>query len=770
MSQFAFLQHDWRPVFDAASRAEDALPADPRAACFYARRALELAMAWAYKYDPALRLPFLDTLSALIGEPSFKALAGEVVVSKTRLIATLGNRADHSHRAIPADTAVLAVRELFHVGYWFARSYGRAVSPSPDLHFDPAIATPHAARSHREGVESLQQLEAELRGRDESLAGLFAGTVALDADLKRMRDEVAAARQAAALQPDRHDYEEAGTRDRVIDLLLEEAGWPMDRPRDREFKVDDGPGGKQVCVDLVFWGDDGKPLGLVETRRTRHDRSEGQRQAGLCADYLERAFGQRPVIFQSSGCRHWLWDEAIQPPREVQGFYRKAELLRLIQRRAERRPLGAAEIRRAIVGRFYQTRCIRRVAEAFERERRREALLTMASGTGKTRTVIALCDLLLRRNWVRQVLFLADGAVLVNQVVASFKRHIPDAATVNLIADKYGEGQIFVSTHAAMMGLIESTRDIQLRFGVGHFDLVVVHEAHPSVFRKYRAIFDHFDALLVGLTATPEAAVEHETYARFDLDDGAPTDGCSAEEAVRDGFLVPPRAVPAPFRFLREELGYQELSEDERDQWDALEWDEDREVADRVERESHRRALFDRDNVDSMLTHLMRHGIRVAGGDRLGKTIVFAQSQAHARFIAERFQANFPQYGGEFARAITLATAQTQNLVEHFSRKAAAPHLAISADALDIGLDIPEVVNLVFFRPVHSRSRFHQMMGRAARPCPDLFAPGKHKRCFHVFDCCHNLEYFDHPVPEMADAGTESLGKRLFTARLELIG
>ncbi len=775
MTQFAFLQIEWPAVHDAAVRAEAAVHADPRSACFYARRALELAVAWAYKHDATLKLPYQDKLSALIHEPSFKQAAGEAVFAKARVITTLGNRAVHGARAVPPEDALAAVRELFHVAYWLARSYGRAARPAPGLNFD-ASALPKAQPVRGPTAEQLQQLEAGLRERDEKLATVLADQTALDEELKRLRAEVAAARQAAAAEADTHDYSEAETRDTFIDLLLKEAGWPLDQPRDREFEVSGMPNQQgSGFVDYVLWGDDGKPLALVEAKRTRRDARTGRQQARLYADCLERQFGQRPLIFYSNGYEHWLWDDTRWPPRAVQGFYKKAELELAIQRRGTRKPLAAGEIDTAIVERYYQTRGIRRIAEAFERDHDRKALLVMATGAGKTRTVIALADLLMKCNWAKRVLFLADRVALVNQAVNAFKRHLPDASPVNLVTEKDAEGRVFVCTYPTMMGLIDEMSqeragragDGQRRFGVGHFDLVIIDEAHRSVFRKYRAIFDYFDSLLVGLTATPKDEIDRNTYGLFDLESGVPTDAYGLDDAVRDGFLVPPKAVSVPLKFQREGIRYDDLPEDDKDQWDALEWGDD--APDRVEAEAVNKWLFNKDTVDKVLEHLMTRGQTVAGGDRLGKTIVFAKNQRHAEFIAERFDANYPQHKGEFARVITFQTEYAQSLIDNFSARDKAPHMAISVDMLDTGIDVPEVVNLVFFKPVRSKTKFWQMLGRGTRLCPDLFGPGSDKRFFCVFDYCGNLEYFSQDLPAIDGAAGASLGKRLFAARLSLI-
>ncbi|MEO8197836.1 MAG: DEAD/DEAH box helicase family protein, partial [Thermoanaerobaculia bacterium] len=575
MSHFTFLRAEWPEVYEAARRAELAVVRDPRAACFYARRALELAVAWVYKHDPALRLPYQENLSALIHEPTFKTVAGEAVFAKARLLNSLGNRAVHGARPVPVDDAVTAVRELFHFAYWLGHTYSRGERPAPGAVFDasaltrPAPATsqpqtkPQEQQQTPQNAEQLRQLEETLRQRDEKLATLLADRSTLDEELQRLRAEVAAVRLAASGQPDTHDYSEAETRDAFIDLLLAEAGWPLDQSRDREFEVAGMPNNQgKGFVDYVLWGDDGKPLGLVEAKRTRRDPRVGQQQAKLYADCLEQQFGQRPVIFYTNGYEHWIWDDQAYPPRSMSGFLKKAELELLVQRRTTQKPLAEVEIDSRIVERFYQRRAIRRVAEAFERDRDRKALLVMATGAGKTRTVIALADLLMRANRVKRVLFLADRVALVRQAVNAFKLHLPDASPVNLVTEKEGDGRVFVSTYPTMMGLIDQSResrDAQRRFGVGHFDLIVIDEAHRSVFQKYRAIFDYFDSLLVGLTATPKDEVSRNTYSLFDLEDGVPTDAYSLEEAVQDGFLVPPKAVSVPLKFQREGIRYDDL-------------------------------------------------------------------------------------------------------------------------------------------------------------------------------------------------------------------
>ncbi len=473
----------------------------------------------------------------------------------------------------------------------------------------------------------------------------------------------------------------------------------------------------KAYVDYVLWGSDGKPLALVEAKRTSRSVEDGKQQAKLYADSLERQFGQRPVIFLSNGYEHQIWDDTQYPPRPVQGFYKKDELELLIQRRTTRAQLSTAAINSKIADRYYQSRAIRRIAEHFERDRQRRALLVMATGAGKTRTVIALSDLLLRTGWAKRILFLADRIALVNQAAKAFKQHLPSAAPVNLVTEKHTEGRVYVSTYPTMMNLIDETRDGERRFGPGHFDLVIIDEAHRSVYQKYGAIFDYFDSLLVGLTATPRDETHRDTYRLFDLQPGVPTDAYELENAIADGYLVPAKSVSVSLKFQREGIAYNDLTEDQKQQWEELDWGEEENTPppDRVEAPAMNKWLFNKDTVDKALENLMLLGQKVAGGDRLGKTIIFAKNDAHARFIAERFDRHYPHYAGHFARVITYSTDYAQSVIDNFSKPEAAPHIAISVDMLDTGIDVPEVLNLVFFKPVFSKTKFWQMVGRGTR-------------------------------------------------------
>lgn len=784
MSQFLFLSTDFPELQAYAQNAETAALSDPRGACFYSRLTLETALKWLYRRDPVLRHPYERTLAALVAEPSLEALTGPAIITKARYIKDQGNRAAHdSGKPITSQDAASTVRELFHVCYWIARTYATDGKPDPTLTFDigklekTLTITASTVQQIKGLGDKHNAAQKALEAAEEARKASEEGRKALEEELALLRAEVAAARAANQSVADTHDYDEATTRDAFIDLLLAEAGWPLDQERDREFPVQGMPSQSgEGFADYVLWGDDGKPLAVVEAKRTRKDPRVGQQQGKLYADCLERMFGRRPVIFTTNGYEHWFWDDQMYPPRQVSGFLKKDELVLLQQRRETRKPLSKVDVDESIAGRFYQQRAIRRVGEAFEKDRQRKALLVMATGSGKTRTVIALIDQLMRANWVRRVLFLADRVALVKQAHGAFKTHMPSAPSANLLEkhdpakNDHAGARVFLSTYPTMMGRIDEVKGGEKRYGPGHFDLIVIDEAHRSVYRKYRAIFDYFDSHLVGLTATPRDEIDRDTYSLFQLERGVPTDAYDLDDAVADGFLVPPKSISVPLRFQRDGISYEDLSEEEKDEWDNLEWDEEGNVPDRVESGDLNKWLFNKDTVDKVLQHLMSNGVKVAGGDRLGKTIIFAKSSKHAQFIVDRFNQNYPHYEGKFAQLIDYSVSYAQSLIDDFSEVEKTPHIAVSVDMMDTGIDVPEVVNLVFFKIVRSNTKFWQMVGRGTRLCPDLFGPSEDKEEFLIFDFCQNLEFFRENPAAIDAPVARPIGERLFVTRVELVG
>lgn len=767
VGNFDFVRVTLPSVHADCAKAESYLASDPRSACFYGRRAVEVLVGDLFDVL-GLKRPYRDDLAARTNDAAFKAATGNGINQKLNLIRKLGNTAVHEVRPIPAQMALDALRELHHVMVWASFHHSARPEAVPTrAQFDPALAAKAAPLSREEVVKLAATFKAQDEVHAKELAERDELASAKDAVIADLKARIAAA-QAANTRTDDRDYSEAETRDLFIDVMLREAGWPLVREHDREYEVVGMPNGGKGYVDYVLWGADGLPLAVVEAKRTRKSAQVGQQQAKLYADCLETQFHRRPVIFYTNGYEHWIWDDAAgYPPREVRGFYTRDELELMVQRRQTRQPLSDAAVNTDTTGRAYQIRAIKAVGDTFDKKQR-EALLVMATGSGKTRVVIALVEQLMQANWVKRVLFLADRTALVNQAANAFKTHLPAATTINLVTHKVTDGRVYISTYPTMMNLINEIDAAGRRFGPGYFDLIVIDEAHRSVYAKYGAIFDYFDAMLVGLTATPKDEVDHNTYRLFHLEDGVPTDAYSLGEAVEAGYLVPPTGVSVGTKFLRSGIKYDALSEEEKDQWDALEWGDDG-PPDEVGAEELNRFLFNEDTVDKVLATLMADGLKVAGGDRLGKTIIFAKSQQHADFIKQRFDLSWPEYAGHFAQVITHNTAHAQSSIDEFSIKDKAPHIAISVDMLDTGIDVPEIVNLVFFKLVRSKSKFWQMIGRGTRTCVNLFGPGKDKKNFLVFDFCGNLEYFSEDLPGSDGSIQKSLTQRIFESRLGVV-
>jgi type I restriction enzyme, R subunit len=771
MSNFTFLKTEWLDLLESATKVESLARTDARSCCFYARRTLELAIHWLYDHDPELHRPYDDNLSALIYEPTFKNNLTNDLFLKVKTIKEIGNLAVHSRRLITERDALRATKELFHFLYWLARMYTRH-SPSDyqNIVWDEQAVPARQVSVPAKTLQQLKTLEEQLREKDREIAEKAKALADTDTQIALLREQIAEAKKQNEKVPDDHDYSEAETRDYFIDLLLHEAGWPLDKPEDREYPVAGMPNEKgEGFVDYVLWGPDGLPLAVVEAKRTKKDARIGRQQAKLYADRLEAKFNQRPLIFYTNGYKTWFWDDLNYPPREVQGFYKRDELELLIQRRSKRKDVSKEAINKEIVERYYQEESIRAVTEHFAKMQRK-ALVVMATGAGKTRTVIALCELLQRCNWTKRVLFLADRVALVRQACNAFKKHLPDSNPVNLVTEKFTDSRVYISTYPTMMGQINEMEDGLRRFGVGHFDLVIIDEAHRSVYQKYRAIFEYFDSLLVGLTATPKDEVDRNTYSLFDLEKGVPTYSYDLDQAVDDGFLVPFAPVEVPLKFLRGGIKYDDLSEEEKEEWDAIEWDEEKaEVPESVDAAALNKWLFNADTVDKVLETLMRRGQKIAGGDVLGKTIIFAKSQNHAEFIEDRFSKNYPHHRGDFARTIVSAYPYAQTLVDAFSIPDKLPQIAVSVDMLDTGIDIPEIVNLVFFKIVRSKTKFFQMIGRGTRLRPDLFGPGEDKKFFYIFDFCENLEFFKQDAKGVEGSVQVSLTTKVFRTRVELL-
>ena len=499
-SNFDFLKIQFPELFTHATDAESMGIAAPRASCFYARFTLEQAVLWLYDNDAYLQPPYDNNLGALIHEQTFKDNLKPELFPKVRAIHKVGNLAVHSPGQITSKDSLRIVEDLFHFLYWLCRYY------SPDGKNLPVITFKREHIPKPEGYaeryplgqkdmsrEQLAELETKLSQADEMKQIALNRQQQTEAELNALKQEIATLKQQNAAVADSHDYHEADTRRYLLDILLEEAGWKINAPHCTEYEIEGMPNDSGIgYVDYVLWGDDGKPLGLIEAKRTSSSSTKGKQQAKLYADCLEKKFNQRPVIFYSNGYDHWLWDDFTYPPREIQGFLKKEELERLIFRRSNSKSLDVVLPVQEIAGRSYQLEALRRITETFDDQKARKALLVMATGTGKTRTAIALVDLLMRANWVKRTLFLADRNALLTQAFRTFKTHLPTVTPVNLIDDKKiktvkdknaGSANVVLSTYPTMFNRINNQEDAEFYISPGYFDLVIVDEAHRGIFR-----------------------------------------------------------------------------------------------------------------------------------------------------------------------------------------------------------------------------------------------------------------------------------------------
>ena len=792
-----------------ARNAEANIKSDPRIAGFYARNALELMVETVFDVDNWLARPRHDTtLMSLIHDKGFKDNLSINLFPKLKLIIKIGNEAVHGRKSLPQRDALQAVKELHHVLYWFVRTY------TPDLDrsqftiasFDESlipqkvVVDAAVATKALTSIKKVQELEKKLAEADKAKREEYQRQLAENQALKDANEallkQIEQAKNDAKKAQDGHDYHEKDTRTYLIDVLLHESGWELNNTRDLEYPVSGMPISKanpkgNGYVDYVLWGDDGTALAVVEAKRTSRRAEVGQQQAKLYADCLEKECGVRPVIFYSNGYDTYLWDDIYYPPRQVQGFYTKAELELMIKRRRDRKPFfsdekGQAkrltvEINDGITNRHYQKTAIQNILEHFELDHERKALLVMATGTGKTRTIISLVDLLVKNDWIKNILFLADRNALLTQAKKNFVKLLPRVSCSILDASQSKHSinsRLYFSTYPTMKNLLDKGANDR-PFGVGHFDLIIVDEAHRSVYAKYRQLFEYFDGLLVGLTATPKDEVEKDTYSIFGLQKGDPTYAYEDERAYKEGYLVPPTKISVATKFLREGIKYKDLSDEEREEWEAKEQLEDR---DEVLPSELNTFLFNEDTAEKMFAQLMSKdelgGIHVEDGDVIGKTIIFAANNEHALFLEKMFNKNYPKWAGKLARVITFKETYAQSLIDEFSgdenvKKAFDPknpscRIAISVDMLDTGIDVPEVVNLVFFKVVRSKVKFTQMIGRGTRLCKDLFGPGKDKETFHVFDYCQNFEYFDSNPEGIATSVAKPVSQQVFEKRVQL--
>lgn len=761
MTNFGFLKDktQYKSFANACLEAEKALLVSPATCAILTRRALELAVKWLYSSDSELKVPYQDNLSSLIHDATFLAVIDSDLLPLLKYIVKLGNVSVHTNANVSRDEATLSLHNLHQFVSWIDYCYS-----------DEYTA--------KEFDESLLQHGEEKRVRPKELQDLYEQLSSKDRRLEEMMKENEALRKVNTMKreanTDQYDFQvdeisEFETRQKYIDLDLKLAGWEFGKNIVTEYQVTGMPNEQGIgFVDYVLLGDNGKPFAIVEAKRTSKDPNVGKQQAKLYADCIEQMHGQRPVIFYTNGFETYIWHQPY-PPRRVSGFYHPSDLKLVIDRLTMKRELKDVDINEDITNRYYQKEAILAVCDALERNQRK-MLLVMATGSGKTRTAISIVDVLSRHNWIKNVLFLADRKTLVLQAKKNFNNLLPSLSLCNLLDNKDNpeESRMVFSTYPTMMNAIDEAKrkDDKKLFTIGHFDLIIIDESHRSIYKKYRSIFDYFDGILLGLTATPKDEIDKNTYEVFDLEGGTPTYAYELEKAVEDQYLVDYRTIETKMKFLEEGIRYDDLTEEEKEIYEETFEDE---VGEDIDSGALNEWLFNGDTIDTVLRNLMEKGIHVEGGDKLGKTIVFAKNHQHAQKIVERFDVLFPEYGGEFAKVIDYSVSHYQTLIEEFSTKAKMPQIAVSVDMLDTGVDIPEVVNLVFFKKVRSKSKFWQMIGRGTRLCPDLLGIGQNKTHFLIFDYCGNFEFFRENPKGIEGKATESLTEKLFNLKVELI-
>ena len=773
MSNFEFLKSTAEYALFAPSclEAEKIYASVPAMCAVGCRKALELAVKWVYSADNTMKMPYRDNLQSLIHEPDFRFAVDHNTWGKLPFIIKLGNLAVHTGRSVQAADALASLRALFEFVQWIDYCYG---SDYRERVFDETLIPTEKivvdTRKIREQESLLGEKEAQIKALRRQIEQMSAQYTAQKEQHKQERTFEA------------EDLSEFKTRKTYIDVDMKEMGWKFsgtDADVQEEYPVDGMAGvvGQTGFVDYVLFGKDGLPLALVEAKRTSRDPNTGRRQALLYADCLERRFNRRPMMFTTNGFETYFWDDQTSPQRKVSRIFSKEDLQKLMNGRTQRLDLMSVPIDDKITDRYYQKEAIRAVCEQISQGFRKH-LLVMATGTGKTRTASSLTDVLSRGKYVTNVLFLADRTALVKQARDDFRNYLPDMSLCNLCSNKDDrQARIVFSTYPAMLNALDDGRskDGRRLFTPTHFDLIIIDESHRSIFKKYRAIFEYFDAILVGLTATPKTDVDRNTYDFFEMEHGVPTYAYDYETAVyQDHVLVPYYNYEVRTKFLEEGITYDDLSREDKERYED-DFLEDGLMPEFIPSEKLNRFVFNETTVDLVLQDLMERGIRVAGGDRLGKTIIFAQNKRHAEFILERFNKLYPQYCGTFAQRVICDDAYAQTVIDDFKMPEREPHIVVSVDMMDTGIDVPEAVNLVFFKKVRSKAKFWQMIGRGTRLCKGLSCldqiDGEYtdKRRFLIFDYCGNFEFFREHKEGYESRDTKTLSENIFGKQIRLI-
>ena len=761
---------------DACIEAEKIYVTSPAMCAVGCRKALELAVKWVYAIDQSISMPYRDNLSSLLHESSFRDCVDERVWHRLIGINKLGNLSVHTDRRVTAEDAILSLRSLFEFVDWIDYCYG------PDYE----VRSFDEEKIPKKGIQLTSQQIAAIKARESLIAEREEEIRRLEAKLKAMSEQVSGAKtentEKRTFNPE--ETTEFATRKRYIDWDLGLAGWKLDENVLQEREVHGMPGadGKYNGVgfiDYLLLGKDGKPLAVLEAKKTAYSAQKGMQQARLYARCLEREYGYKPPIFLSNGFETWFVDDEQGAPRQVSAVFSQDDLQKILNRRSSAKAPSSLKVDETIAGggkRYYQVEAIERVCANIEAGHRK-SLLVMATGTGKTRVSAALVDVLMRSGHVKNVLFLADRVALVRQAKNAYQNYLPNVSLCNLVSNKdERDARIVFSTYPTILNAIDSERNEEgdRMYTVAHFDLIIVDEAHRSIFKKYRAIFNYFDALVVGLTATPANEVDRNTYEFFDVERGVPTYVYEYKTATEvDHVLVPYYGIETHTDFIDEGITYDDLTPEDKETIEDDFEETGQDVPDKISANEINSWVFNEKTVDNVLETLMEQGIKVNGGQTLGKTVIFAQSQKHARFIVERFGRLYPNYPGDYIKAILHSDDYSHTAIDDFELKE-FPVIAVSVDMMDTGVDVPAIVNLVFFKKVRSKIKFWQMIGRGTRLCEGLEVEdpldGFHedKQRFFIFDWCRNFEFFRENPNVVEGKMAISLSEVIFQRQAEL--
>lgn len=763
---------------DACIEAEKIFATSPAMCAVGCRKALELAVKWVYAADSSISMPYKDNLASLLHEYSFKECLDERVWRPLLGINKLGNLAVHTDKLVKPADAALSLRSLFNFIDWIDYCYGaNYVERSFDEKKIPTKGVPLS----KQQVAAIKAQGALVAKQEDEIKSLEAK---LEAMAEQLASERAANQQSRTFNPE--EISEFETRKRYINWDLGLAGWSIgdDVVEEREvhgMPVEPGNNTGTGYIDYLLLGKDGRPLAILEAKRTSKSAQKGKQQARLYADCLQAEFGYRPLIFLSNGFDTFFIDDESGPERQVSGVFSRDDLQRIMNRRGSYQTLSSVPVNTDIAGgganRYYQVEAIKRACANFD-EGHRRGLLVMATGTGKTRVSAGLADVLMRANRVKNVLFLADRVALVSQAARAYQKYLPDTSRCNLCKNKEErDARIVFSTYPTILNAIDTVRndDGMRMYSPAHFDLIIVDEAHRSIFKKYRAIFDYFDALIVGLTATPANEVDRNTYDFFEVERGVPTYVYEYETATKqDHVLVPFLGIKTHTSFIDEGITYKDLSDEDKQIIEEDFEETGQDVPDYIANTQINSWVFNEKTVDNVLETLMEKGVRVNGGQDLGKTVIFAQNQKHARFIVERFGKLYPKLSGGYIKTVLHSDDYSHTVIDEFELKP-QPVITVSVDMMDTGIDVPEIVNLVFFKKVRSKIKFWQMIGRGTRLCPGLGVDdpldGRHtdKERFFIFDWCRNFEFFaENPNVVEGKVGS-SLSETVFCRQATLV-